>query len=80
MGTAQKRWAKDSAATTTMKQWWARLGDCHKQYDYRKWLERAKQIGDGTHFKVGGHSFGFMHVDWEKADHGWRIAKVWECK
>ena len=80
VGTAQKRWAKDAAATKNMKKWWANLGDCHKQYDYRKWLDRAKQIGDATHFKVGGHSFGYMHVDWEKTGHGWRIAKVWICR
>ena len=78
--TAQKRWAKDSTATKTMKQWWANLGDCHKQYDYRKWLDRAKQIGDAAQFKVGGHSFGHVHVDWEKTGKGWRIAKVWICR
>ena len=77
---AQRRWAKDAAASEGMKQWWAKLRDCHKQYDYRKWLEKAKQIGDATQFKVGGHDYGHMHVDWEKTDEGWRIAKVWICR
>jgi hypothetical protein len=78
--TAQKRWAKASATADEMKQWWTKLGECHKQYDYRKWLERAERIEDATQFKVGGHSFGHMHVDWEKTDEGWRIGKVWICR
>jgi hypothetical protein len=77
---AQKQWAKDDGASGTIKQWWAKLRDCHKEYDYRKWLEQAKKIGDATKFKVGGHDYGYMHVDWEKADQGWRIAKVWMCR
>jgi len=78
--TARKRWGKDAVARESMKQWWANLGDCHKKYDYRKWLDRAKQIGDAAKFKVGGHSFGHMHVDWEKTEQGWRIGKVWMCR
>ena len=80
METAQKRWANDSATADAMKQWWAKLENCHKQYDYRKWLDGARQIGDATKFKVGGHSCGYMHVDWEKTAHGWRIARVWMCR
>jgi hypothetical protein len=77
---AQKRWANDSAAADEMRKWWAKLGDCHTQYDYRKWLDGAKQIGDAKEFKVGGHDYGHMHVDWKKTDQGWRIAKVWICR
>jgi hypothetical protein len=78
--TAQKRWTNDSAAASEMKQWWTKLGECHKQYDYRKWLDGAKQIGDATKFKIGGHDYDHMHVDWKKTGDGWRIAKVWICR
>ena len=77
---AQKRWANDTPAADQMKQWWAKLAECRKQYDYRKWLDGAKQIGDAKEFKVGGHDYGHMHVDWKKTDQGWRIAKVWICR
>jgi hypothetical protein len=78
--TAQQRWARDSTAMEGMKRWWARLEECHKQHNYRKWLEAARQIGDATEFKVGGHDYGHMHVDWKKTEQGWRIANVWICR
>lgn len=84
--TATDRWAKDGQAGATMKQQWANLKECHKKFDYRGWIDGkgesggAKQIGDGKNFKVGGHDFGHTHIDWERTDAGWRIAKAWICR
>ena len=73
--TAQKRWANVS-----LKKWWGNVRACHKEYDYRKWLDGARHIGDATEFKVGGHIYGHMHVDWKKTERGWRIAEVFMCR
>ncbi len=84
--TASDRWAKDDQAAATIKQWWVALKDCHSKFDYKNWLDGqgqgggAKQIGDAKTFEVGGHDFDHMHVDWQKTDSGWRIAKVWICR
>jgi hypothetical protein len=78
--TAQKRWANDSAAADRMKQSWAKLAECHKRYNYRKWLNGTERIGDAKEFKVGGHDYDHMHVDWQKTERGWRIAQVWICR
>jgi hypothetical protein len=88
VATAAKRWARDTKAADAMRQHWSRLKDCHREYDYRSWLEKhpgtgdpgARHVGDPTRFTVGGHDYGHLHVVWEKDDAGWRIGGVWECR
>jgi len=71
-----------------MRQHWSRLKDCHREYDYRSWLEKqpgtgdpaAPPVEDATRFTVGGHDYGHLRVVWEKDDAGWRIATVRECR
>lgn len=86
---AVKRWSADEKAADALREHWPRLRACHKQYDYRKWLDRsgedgrdagARQIADGKRFRIGGHSFGHEHVDWKKTDQGWRITGAWTCR
>jgi hypothetical protein len=84
---AQQLAATPEAAAKLGKTW-PQVRECHKQYDYRRWLERvpegggagAKAVGDATSFTVGGHSFGHVHVKWEKSGEGWRIADVFMCR
>lgn len=86
--TASERWGRDAGAGEALTQHWARLKQCHKEHNYRNWLEKdresggvgAKQIGDATTFTVGGHSFGHLHVKWEKGESGWRISSVFQCR
>jgi hypothetical protein len=94
--TAQERWTANATAAKELAELWERVKAAHKQFDCRKWLDNrtategnpiremhpggAKQIGDATKFKVGGHGIGHLHIDWEKTDGGWRIAKVWGCR
>ena len=78
--TASARWGKDEKTAADMKQWWTVLKDCHKKYDYRKWVDEARKVGGAAAFTVGGHGYGHMHVEWAKAGNGWRIAKVWICR
>jgi len=70
-----------------MQKHWALLKDCHREYDYRTWIggkaddaAPASRIGDATKFTVGGHSFGHLHVRWEKTAKGWRIAEITMCR
>ncbi len=77
---ASKRWAKDNEAAQQMEKFWSNLIRCNKQFDYRKWVESAKNAHGITTFKVGGHEYGFMHTDWEKTLDGWRISHVWICR
>ncbi len=79
---ASTRWAKDKAASRAMRGAWggpSGIKRAHKTYNYRKWLERAKAVGTARTFKVGGHEFGHLHIDWEKTADGWRIARVSHC-
>lgn len=86
--TAAQRWAADAEAAKVLAERWPQLKECHKDHNYRAWLDTppqskgpgAKQIGDATEFTVGGHSFGHHHVVWKKTDAGWRIANVWMCR
>jgi beta-lactamase regulating signal transducer with metallopeptidase domain len=90
--TATARWVTDAPAQDKMTTNWKALRECHKQHDYRRWLENssdestaqlvpggAKRIGKDTAFRVGGHGFGHLHVMWEKTHSGWRIASILEC-
>jgi hypothetical protein len=85
---AAKQWAANPEAEKKLEQTWPQVRQCHKEYDYRRWIERqpegggagAKGVGDATSFTVGGHSFGHVHVKWEKSDAGWRIADVFMCR
>ena len=82
------RWARDAEAGKLLEERWAQLRQCHKDYDYRKWLDGdpagagpgARQVGDATKFTVGGHSYGHHYVDWEKGANGWRIADLRICR
>jgi beta-lactamase regulating signal transducer with metallopeptidase domain len=89
---AINRWVRDAPACHKMTTNWKALRECHKQHDYRRWLENssdestaqlvpggAKRIGKDTTFRVGGHGFGHLHVMWEKTRSGWRIASILEC-
>jgi len=86
--TALLRWAKDEAVDQSLTKTWARLRRLHKHYDYRSWIDStmgrnsvsAKGIGDAKKFTVGGHDFGYAHIDWQKTTVGWRIARVWTCR
>ena len=83
-----QRWARDEQAAKALEQHWARLKQCHQDYNYHTWIDgdaqsrrpSAKQVGDATEFTVGGHEFGHLHVKWVKGDRGWRIADVWMCR
>jgi hypothetical protein len=77
---ASIRWSRDAPAATAMARYWGQLEAAHRRFHYRKWLAFARTIGDGRAFTVGGHSFGYVHVDWEKTADGWRIAQVWVCR
>jgi hypothetical protein len=85
---AAERWAGGDEAAKSLKEHWARLRECHKQYDYRKWIDgkqeaggaAAANIGDATQFTVGGHSYGHLHTTWTKTDKGWRVSNVWMCR
>ena len=85
---AAGRWARDPEAAKVMEERWSQLKQCHKDYDYRKWLDKdpatggagARGIGDATKFTVGGHSYGHVHVSWVRVDAGWRIGDVWLCR
>ena len=76
---ACERWTKDDEAAQRLTRWWDRLRECHKQYDYRNWVEKAQHVS-GDSFKVGGHEYGYMHTDWERTPQGWRIARVYVCR
>lgn len=89
--TATARWATNAAVGKVTAEWKA-LRERHKQHDYRRWIENssdkpttglvpggAKQIGKDTTFRVGGHSFGHLHIMWKKTGDGWRIAGILEC-
>jgi len=85
---AQQTWARDAGASSAMQKHWPLLKDCHRKYDYRRWIDGktaddaapASRIGDVTKFTVGGHSFGHLHVLWEKTKTGWRVADVMMCR
>lgn len=86
---AAARWARDAEAARALNLQWGQLKECHEEYNYRTWLDRdpatggpgARNVGDATRFNVGGHSFGHLHVNWEKgSDGGWRITGVWVCR
>jgi hypothetical protein len=85
---AAKQLAVNADAGSKLEKMWPQVRECHKQYDYRRWLEKvpegggpgAKAVGDATGFTVGGHSFGHVHVKWEKSDDRWRIADVFMCR
>ena len=86
LNTANARWARDPDAAGTMQTQWDRLRAGHQQYNYRKWLDArgrqpgAKQIGAARKFAVGGHTYDYLNIDWEKTDAGWRISNVWMCR
>jgi hypothetical protein len=83
---AASRWTKDAQTAKDLKQYWASLRECHKNFNYRNWLDKqgegggATKIADARSFKVGGHDFGHMHIHWEKTANGWRIGRVWMCR
>jgi hypothetical protein len=85
---AAGRWSGGDEAAKALQDHWARLRECHKRYDYRKWLDGkhdagdagAADIGDATKFTVGGHAYGHLHTNWTKTDKGWRISGVWMCR
>jgi hypothetical protein len=89
--TATARWATNAAVGKVTAEWKA-LRECHKQHDYRRWIENssdepttglipggARRIGKDTTFRVGGHGFGHLHIMWEKTHSGWRIVSILEC-
>jgi hypothetical protein len=86
--TAAKQFTATPEAATKLQELWPQVRECHKRYDYRRWLERvpegggagAKAVGGAKSFTVGGHSFGHLHVKWEKADDRWQIADVFMCR
>ena len=87
--TARDSWAAGPEAADALSQQWTQLRQCHKDHNYRAWLDKrpgaeggagAKEVGEATQFTVGGHEFGHLHVDWQKTDKGWRIGKVWMCR
>jgi hypothetical protein len=86
--TASKRWTRGAQAARAMEQWWPRLRACQQDYNYRRWLDQRPEtdgpgaggIGEATKFTVGGHSYGHLHVNWEKGDGGWKITGVWMCR
>jgi hypothetical protein len=75
---AANAFAADEKATKEMESFWKNLKAAHAKHDYRK-LAAGTKDATAT-FKVGGHKFNHMHVDWEKGDAGWRIKKVWMCR
>jgi hypothetical protein len=82
-----RQFAATPDAAAKLEKVWPQVRQCHKQFDYRRWIERvpdggegAKGVGDATAFTVGGHSFGHVHVKWERSDAGWRIADVFLCR
>jgi hypothetical protein len=75
---ASEKWARPDAK---LGDFWKNLRECHAKYDYNNWVTgQHKPQGDEMNFKVGGHSYGHMHIDWEKTNDGWRIVKVWICR
>ena len=86
--TAAERWASSAESAKAMAEKWPQLKQCHKEYNYRAWLDAsppaegtgARQIGDAARFTVGGHSFGHLHVVWRKSTAGWRVADVFMCR
>jgi hypothetical protein len=79
------RWAKDEKAAAQIRGHWPMIRRAHQAHDYRKWFDGkgrgdAADVGDANQFKLGGHEFGHVHVDWEKTDAGWRVAAVWICR
>jgi hypothetical protein len=80
--------AAGAEAAKKLEQNWPRVRECHKAYDYRRWIDGpregagpgAKSVGDATTFTVGGHSFGHLHVRWEKSGAGWKITDVFQCR
>ncbi len=77
---ASKRWASDQEAAGQLTRWWGTLRQCHQRYDYRRWARQAERLADAKAFKVGGHDYGHMHIDWERTARGWRIVRVWPCR
>jgi hypothetical protein len=83
-----RQWAAGPDAAGKIEQLWPRLRECHKDYDYRRWIDGppegagpgAKAVGDATTFTLGGHLFGHLHVKWEKSEAGWTIADVFLCR
>jgi hypothetical protein len=77
---ASRKWARDDEARKQMEKFWPTLRQCNQQYDYRKWLDSAKKADGQATFKVGGHEYGFMHVDWAQTAGRWQIQRVWMCR
>jgi hypothetical protein len=80
------RWAANDAAAKQITEHWALLKENHKKFDYRNWLKGidgqpgALQSADANQFKIGGHSYGHLHVDWVKTGGSWQVANVWMCR
>ena len=81
---ASQRWARDAEAEKALTQYWPQLKQCHKDHNYRTWLDKAKtaekETRDNASFTVGGHSYGHVHLVWQKSDAGWRVANVFMCR
>ncbi|HEX8915436.1 MAG TPA: hypothetical protein VF796_23995 [Humisphaera sp.] len=84
--TAAIRWAANPEAAKLMTEHWPLLKERHGKFDYRTWINGkdgiagAAAVGDARIFKVGGHAFGHLHVDWEKTAAGWRVVNVYQCR
>ena len=79
--TARDRWAGGAEAAEAMAREWKQLKACHKEFNYRTWIDRAAPAGaDPTRFTVGGHEYGHRHVIWHKTDKGWRVGEIQLCR
>ena len=76
------RWAAGDDAAKSITHYWEHTQKAHARHVYRNWLGEGspEKIGDKTQFKVGGHSYQHIHVNWQKTGSGWRIAGVAMCR
>jgi hypothetical protein len=76
--------AADEKAADEQARLWDQIKAAHKKHDYRSWLTRKGGANDlppgATTFKVGGHSYSHVHVDWKLTPAGWKIASVFLCR
>ena len=83
---AIKRFAANETAAKQMTELWPQMKAAHAKFDYRRWIEGidgdkgAKAIGDADTFRIGGHSYNHVHIEWSRTADGWRVSKAWLCR
>jgi len=68
------------APDTITDNFFDRLKSVHKQWGYRAIFSANTPKPSTNKYTLGGHQFGYMHMEFVMSNGGWRFNRVWMCR